>query len=135
IRATRARLMFSSEARAFRRSGDPRFVRTRPFDTVQNNADNSLSECFCNSWFEISFMFSSSVRGPAIGAFHEEAERPAASRTVNELHGHSARSVRCTGRMASGSVHSEKALTGQEQGENDLLIVNAEVVTWKNMQP
>ena len=39
------------------------------------------------------------------------------------------------GRMASGSVHSEKALTGQEQGENDLLIVNAEVVTWKDMQP
>jgi len=49
MRATRARLIFSSEARAFLRSGDPRFVRTRPFDTMQNNADNSLSLRFCNS--------------------------------------------------------------------------------------
>ena len=40
-----------------------------------------------------------------------------------------------TGRMAPGSVHSEKALTGQDTEENDLLIVNAEVVIWKNMQP
>jgi hypothetical protein len=73
MRAIRARVIFSSDARAFRRSGDPRFVRTRPCDTVQNSADNSLSVRFCSSWFEISFIVSSSVRGPAIGAFHEEA--------------------------------------------------------------
>lgn len=42
MRAARARLIFSSEARAFRRSGDPLLVRTRPFETVQNSADNSL---------------------------------------------------------------------------------------------
>jgi len=54
--APRARLIFSREARAFLRSGDPRFVRTRPFDTVQNNADSSLSVRFCNSWLTSSFI-------------------------------------------------------------------------------
>jgi len=62
--------MFSSEARAFRRSADPRAVRTRPSDTVRNNADNSLSLRSCSSWFEISFIVFPPVRGPAIGAFH-----------------------------------------------------------------
>ena len=57
--AARARLMFSSEARAFLRSGDPRLVRTSPSDTVRNSADNSLSLRSSSSWFEISFMFSS----------------------------------------------------------------------------
>jgi len=70
MRTARARLMFSREARVSLRSGDPRFVRTRPLDTVQNNADNSLSLCFCNSWFEISFIVFPPVRGPAIGTFH-----------------------------------------------------------------
>src|ERR1700687_57059 len=70
MRTARARLIFSREARAFRRSGVPRSVRTRPFDTVHNNADNSLSLCFCSSWFEISFIVFPPVRGPAIGAFH-----------------------------------------------------------------
>src|ERR1039457_449028 len=119
MRATRARLIVSIEARAFRRSGDPRFVRTRPFDTVQNNADNSLSECFCNSWFEISFMFSSSVRGPAIGAFHEEAtaRQPAglSKRTTRSL----GAGRKLTGRMAPGSVHSEKARWGKTLKENN----------------
>src|SRR5258708_7439029 len=64
MRDTRARLMFSSEARAFLRSGDPLSVRTRPFDTVQNSADNSLSLRWCSSWFEISFMFSSFTSRP-----------------------------------------------------------------------
>ena len=49
MRATRARLMFSSEAREFLRSGDPFSVRTRPFEIVQNNADNSLSLRLCSS--------------------------------------------------------------------------------------
>jgi hypothetical protein len=49
MRTARARMMFSSEARAFRRSGDPFAVRTSPCDTVQNNADNSLSLRFCSS--------------------------------------------------------------------------------------
>ena len=40
------------------------------------------------------------------------------ARTVNELHGHSARSVRSQARMASGSVHSEKALTAKTRKEN-----------------
>ena len=39
MRDTRARLMFSSEAREFLRSGDPLSVRTKPFDTVQNSVD------------------------------------------------------------------------------------------------
>src|SRR5207249_1336639 len=43
---------------------------TRPLDTVQNNADNWLSLCFCSSWFEISFIVFPPVRGPAIGTFH-----------------------------------------------------------------
>src|SRR5260370_27223265 len=69
MRAVRARLMFSSDARAFLRSGVPLFVRTRPFDTVQNNADNSLSLRFCSSWFKISFIVSSNVRGPGMEPF------------------------------------------------------------------
>jgi hypothetical protein len=74
MRATRARLIFSSEARALRRSGDPLTVRTSPFDTVQNNADNSLSLRFCNSWFEISFIIVFLLCSrPRHGAFHEEA--------------------------------------------------------------
>jgi len=69
MRTALARLMFSSEARAFRRSGDPRFVRTRPFDTVQNTADNSLSLHFCSSWFKISFIVFSPLRDPAMEPF------------------------------------------------------------------
>ena len=38
-----APLMFSSEARAFRRSGDPRLVHASTSDTLQNSIDNSLS--------------------------------------------------------------------------------------------
>ena len=38
MRAARARLMFSSEARAFLRSGDPRLVRTSPSDTARNSS-------------------------------------------------------------------------------------------------
>jgi hypothetical protein len=122
IRAARARLIFSREARAFRRSGDPRFVRTRPLDTVQNNADNSLGVCFCSSWLQISFIVFPPVRGSAIGAFHEEAFARRHSRTVNELHGTTAgrkeRSVRCTGRMESGSVHLLKGPVRNADGEN-----------------
>ena len=65
----RIRLMFSSEAREFLRSGDPLSVRTRPFDTVQNNADSSLSLRFCNSQFKISFFVFPPVRGPAMEPF------------------------------------------------------------------
>jgi hypothetical protein len=61
-------------------------VRTRPFDTVQNNADNSLSLRFCSSWFEISMFFLLCSR-PRHGAFHEEASARQSRRTVNELHG------------------------------------------------
>jgi hypothetical protein len=46
MRDTRARLMFSSEAREFLRSGDPPSVRTRPFDTVQNSVDGSAPPPF-----------------------------------------------------------------------------------------
>lgn len=69
MRTTRARLMFSSEARAFLRSGDPRFVRTRPLDTVQNNADSSLSLRLCSSWVNISFIVSLPCWRPAMGLF------------------------------------------------------------------
>jgi hypothetical protein len=43
--------MFSSEARAFLRSGDPALLRTSASDTVRNSADNSLPPINCAvSW-------------------------------------------------------------------------------------
>jgi hypothetical protein len=72
--AASARLIFSSEARAFLCSGVSLFVRTRSFDTRQNSADNSHSLRFCSSKFEIRRMFSSSVSDPPSGAFLADAD-------------------------------------------------------------
>ena len=80
MRDARARLMFSSEAREFLRSGDPLSVRTRPFDTVQNSADNSLSLRCCSSRFDIRRMvFLLLFRGPGIEAFLAPTPRNARS--------------------------------------------------------
>jgi hypothetical protein len=81
----RALLMFSSEARAFRRSGDPRLVRTSPSDTLRNSIDNSLSLRFCSSWFEISFMFSSLCCGPAHRSLSRGSVRPAGRRICQPI--------------------------------------------------
>jgi hypothetical protein len=110
--------MFSREARAFLRSGVSRLVRTRPFETVQNNADNSLSLCFCNSWFEISFIVFLLVVRPGMGLFmgkRSPEELPEASTNCTD---HSERSVRCAARMASGSVHSEKHMRSKPREMN-----------------
>ncbi len=67
-RSARIRLMFSSEASAFRRSGDPRFARTRFIETLQNSADNSLSLRLSSSCLDISFMvFPPVCSSPATG--------------------------------------------------------------------
>ncbi len=145
--------MFSREARAFRRSGDPRFVRTRPLDTVQNNADNSLSLCFCSSWFEISFIVFPPVRGPAIGTFHAhgtanrmssrqglrtEGDHPPCTPEPSSG-GRLGKRLRSLAAMRTG-VCNRACLKGPvrdaAEGERiDLLIVNAKVVLWECLQP
>jgi hypothetical protein len=55
---------------------------------------------------------------PAHRGFSRGSVRPAGRRTVNQLHGPSVRSVGCTGRMASGSVHSERPHAGPPEEGN-----------------
>jgi hypothetical protein len=57
---------------------------------------------------KVSFRFLLLFEIPLTGAFHEGASARRTDGTVNQLPGHSARSVDCTGRMASDSVHSER---------------------------
>src|SRR6266849_5964299 len=128
MRDTRARLMFSSEAREFLRSVDSLSVRTRPFDTVQNSADNSLSLRCCSSRFDIRRMFSSFCSRPrSSGPFmrkrpHDRADGLSTNCTGTAVapQGKAREGSGlfvAPGRMASGSVHSEMALWDRQKTE------------------
>ena len=123
MRDTRARLMFSSEASEFLRSGDPLSVRTRPFDTVQNSADHSLWLRFCSSRFNIRRMvFLLLFETPTLRPFmrkrpHDRADGLSTNCTGTAVapQGKAREGSGlfvAPGRMASGSVHSEMALCG-----------------------